>query len=405
MTHSYFLDPKSALVFRTGRPFDQAGDPQSLNFPLPSTTAGACRTAIADSQDNFDFNSDESRKLLLQNKVYGPLAASISNDQSNEQIKVFFPRPNDAVYLKDMEGNDQLFVLKPGSMTNDDEEYCDLPKGIKPIFLEENIKSKPVDGDSWWSKSNMERWLMGEKPTVGLKSLGWAGAKAESRTHVKLQATTLAAEERQLFQTQGIDFASPKKSKTDYKGWQDQRFGLLVNLPDQSIIPQYKRVGGEGRVVAIKSADSTWPTISSTLKDQLANTIEQKNKDKQENKDDQENDALGIRLILVTPAIFERGETPGWIDADTLIGSPPGFDAISLKLITMANARWEAQSGWDLALNKPRAIRRMVPAGAVYWFKVLAGAEHLHQLWLQPICDREQDGRDGFGLVLPGIWK
>jgi CRISPR-associated protein Cmr3 len=47
----------------------------------------------------------------------------------------------------------------------------------------------------------------------------------------------------------------------------------------------------------------------------------------------------------------------------------------------------------------------MVPAGAVYWFEVIAGQEHLPELWLQPISDDKQDRKDGYGLTLPGIWK
>ncbi len=53
---AYLFEPKSPLVFRTGRPFDQAGDPVSLDFPLPSTLAGACRTAVGDAK-KIDFDT------------------------------------------------------------------------------------------------------------------------------------------------------------------------------------------------------------------------------------------------------------------------------------------------------------------------------------------------------------
>ncbi|MCI5151171.1 MAG: hypothetical protein D3916_17615, partial [Candidatus Electrothrix sp. MAN1_4] len=113
---------------------------------------------------------------------------------------------------------------------------------------------------------------------------------------------------------------------------------------------------------------------------------------------------------------------PGWIEetSDGLIGSPPCCPKIKLQLKAFISLRWEAVSGWDLVRNPQnkgkdtaekkgpgaaRAVRRMVPAGAVYWFEVMAGHEHLPELWLQPISDDEQDRNDGYGLALPGIWK
>ena len=67
--------------------------------------------------------------------------------------------------------------------------------------------------------------------------------------------------------------------------------------------------------------------------------------------------------------------------------------------------RWQALSGWDLMARKPRAVRRLVPAGAVYWFEIVQGdAEAIARLWLAPLADREQDRLDGFGLALPGLW-
>jgi CRISPR-associated protein Cmr3 len=68
--------------------------------------------------------------------------------------------------------------------------------------------------------------------------------------------------------------------------------------------------------------------------------------------------------------------------------------------------RWQAVSGWDMVARKPKAIRRVTPAGSVYWFEIVKATEDwAKKLWLTPISDSEQDRRDGFGLVLPGIWK
>ncbi|MCI5212360.1 MAG: hypothetical protein D3910_27070, partial [Candidatus Electrothrix sp. ATG2] len=141
-----------------------------------------------------------------------------------------------------------------------------------------------------------------------------------------------------------------------------------------------------------------WPGINPDLEEQLKGSN-------------------AIRLILATPALFKHGWRPGWIK-DDMTGYPPGFPGITLKLKAFVTPRWEPVSGWDLVRNPhhknskekkgpgaARAVRRMVPAGAVYWFEVIAGQEHLPELWLQPISDLPQDRNDGYGLVLPGIWK
>ena len=69
--------------------------------------------------------------------------------------------------------------------------------------------------------------------------------------------------------------------------------------------------------------------------------------------------------------------------------------------------RWQPHSGWDLATQQPRATRKLIPAGAVYWCEILAGLTPaaLEPLWLASLCDDPQDGRDGFGLALPAAWQ
>jgi CRISPR-associated protein Cmr3 len=115
--------------------------------------------------------------------------------------------------------------------------------------------------------------------------------------------------------------------------------------------------------------------------------------------------------MLVTPALFERGWLPGWLD-ESLQGSPPGHARLKLRLCAASLERWQPFSGWDLqsrnrhSAGAARAIRRMVPSGSLYWFKVLEGdADTIAKLWLSPVSDQEQDRRDGFGLAAPGVWS
>jgi CRISPR-associated protein Cmr3 len=113
-------------------------------------------------------------------------------------------------------------------------------------------------------------------------------------------------------------------------------------------------------------------------------------------------------MVLATPTVFRDGWKPGWLD-DALVGSPPGADA-RLRLMGVSIARWRAVSGWSLAElpgrpRGPKPVKRMVPAGGVYFFEIVDGkVSGLADRWLEPVSDDEQDRRDGFGLAAWGIW-
>jgi CRISPR-associated protein Cmr3 len=112
-----------------------------------------------------------------------------------------------------------------------------------------------------------------------------------------------------------------------------------------------------------------------------------------------------LTLTLLTPAIFAAGYRPDWLDED-LQGEPPGVAGLRLQLVAAALERWQPHSGWDLAEQAPRATRKLVGAGATYWFRLLDEPDDgaLASLWLASLCDDEQDRRDGYGLALPAPW-
>jgi CRISPR-associated protein Cmr3 len=65
-----------------------------------------------------------------------------------------------------------------------------------------------------------------------------------------------------------------------------------------------------------------------------------------------------------------------------------------------------AVSGWSYKTGGPKAIRRMVPAGGVYFFKSDSNDNRsLADHWLRPVSDDVKDRRDGFGLALWGTWR
>ncbi|XCN74082.1 MAG: type III-B CRISPR module-associated Cmr3 family protein [Candidatus Electrothrix aestuarii] len=410
---AYLFEPKSPLVFRTGRPFDQAGDPVSLDFPLPSTLAGACRTAIGDVK-GWDFA--EKIQELKDTPVHGPLAALITEDGATQPL---FPKPADAAYMRE-QGQKNAEVLHPRESPPDTwSDLQDKPgKDLELVYLPEDAEGKPVSGAGWWNQTHLTNWLLGKGlPAETLpEDLGWSGPQQELRTHVQLESKTFAAATGQLFQTNNLSFAPGRLNKDEnrHEGWGKEQYGLLAHLPNDDLketAQLFRRIGGEGRIAHMKQHAEGWPGIPEALTSALG-------------KLEQGKELRGIRLVLATPALFTYGWRPGWIK-DDMIGCPPGFSeedkyTICLRLKAFITPRWEPVSGWDLVKNSQdntedkqdkkgkgaaRAVRRMVPAGAVYWFEVEQGHKHLPKLWLQPISDLPQDRNDGYGLVLPGIWK
>jgi CRISPR-associated protein Cmr3 len=154
------------------------------------------------------------------------------------------------------------------------------------------------------------------------------------------------------------------------------------------------RVGADGRTASLEICTSDALRIPDDLRADLL--------------------ALGkgslVRLTLATPAIFANGWYPGWLEKITdtngtlhYRGKLPGSDLV-LELVAAALERWQPYSGWSMEHGKMRAVRRMVPAGAVYWFRIVEETgEALAGMWMRPICDDEQDCRDGLGLALPGV--
>ena len=192
---------------------------------------------------------------------------------------------------------------------------------------------------------------------------------------------TGAAKEGQLFQTEGLDLdASDDASVGAAKG------GLrFLARCDKALGEALVHLGGERRLAALQpEPEDTWPTPPQDWLDQIL-------------------DAKGLCLTLLTPGIFSSGYRPGWLGED-LTGHPPGVPGLTLKLRAVAVDRWQPHSGWDLAASCPRPTRKLAPAGATYWFSILAGAD-IESLWLASVCDDAQDRRDGFGLALPSPWS
>lgn len=396
MTTFLQLTTHDPLVARDGRPFGagQGNRMRGLPWLLPSVVAGSFRSALVKSNEGLDFTADVPERLL-QIEVAGVFPV--------HGHELYLPAPNDAVAESNPNSGEIQFLHRtvPQTVTGG----CDLPDGLQPVMLSQSQASddfKPTQVPAWWPLCKYAEWLtstMDQYPPTWFEGdLPFLEHPLASyRDHVSLNPERGAAEEGQLFSTVGLNLTHlPKfrvKRAADQLPFKDQfadvELSARVTIRDSEMalttdqqFALWHPLGGERRMVHWKTIEKSvtgWK-CPDAVQTALANTRR-------------------VRMILATPAIFKAGWKPD-------LSSAPLKD-YGLKLIGAHVGRWKAVSGWSLAPPRgPKPIRRMVPAGSVYFFEVEkpGDAARLAELWLHPISDDEQEKRDGFGLAVWGIW-
>lgn len=377
MISTWIIEPRDPLIVRDGRPFGPIPGARaaSLAFPFPSTTTGGVRTrAGLNSNGIFDTTLIATVKAI---SVRGPLLVEL--DDEDDIAEWFAPAPIDALLL-DAEPPEKEMVksvickrLVPLKLP---EHACtDLEDGLALVGMTKSDPRKPYSkAPRFWRWPEFEQWLANptDEAKKALSQLGHNGPTPENRAHVSIQSLTQTAVEGALFQTRGLEFTRKEKRK---------RLALAVTA-EARINPGLAPLGGERRLVSWRASRKTLPDLLSTLRDGIV-------KDR------------ACRVVLLTPAHFQRGFLPSW-----LIEPRHG---VSPKLNAVATGRPQVISGWDFEKQIPKPTRRLAPAGTVF-FLTLDGdwqaIEHwVDTLWMQCVSDDAPDRCDGFGLAVLGVWS
>lgn len=375
------LTPLSPLIARDSRPFGmgQGNRVRSMDWISPSVIAGAVRTAVWKAKDTL------TPKELKTIEVNG--AFPIVDE------KIYFPRPLDALIHKTDKAAGTADILRVRPMNGNAGvrmPHASLVPSDPVGMPEEDFK--PESGDAFWPLATMAEWLGCEDDQpVSMKIDGLPAPVKEDRTNVTILPESGAAEDARLFTTTSLDFVRKPQKDTSEGRLSQMRIGVRVNFGEHAPLPERLLVplGGERRLAEVWTAEADkgfW---------EVPKGLSWAGK-------------KGLRMVLATPAVFERGWLPGWLrEKDgNLIGTIPG-SGVSVRLVSAVVGRWKPLSGWsyEKGRNGPKPLRRMVPAGSVYFFEVLEGGAGIADLWLHSVCDCVQDGRDGFGLALWGFWR
>ncbi|MCL9662164.1 type III-B CRISPR module-associated protein Cmr3 [Paenibacillus hunanensis] len=439
------VQPLDPIMIRDGRPFTRTPGirAHTLNHISPSVLAGSIRTLLTKRAQASEGTST-NYKRLTKTKIRGPVY--VWKDQ------MYFAVPQDAqVY----ENGEHLHIQPVEPQPKADEDsgffgtgkmglYDDLwlPKvSVSPVAESKSGEYKLASKQpTHVSAAYMYRWL--SQPTVSFRNEYADQVKAwqeelktstlkpeqdaflplfqkEERTHIERDLLTSRAKDQQLFNTQSL--VLPK----------DLTLQAEVILPEQELwregLSEIHPMGGKRRLAHF-TEEHTLPEDRWNCPDEVAQALENQSY---------------FRIVLATPAYFRRGWLPSWLNEDMESNDSFGklFNTtLRVRLRWACVPRWEAVSGWRMektmeqdkesqatvpsTSSKPykgegheKAIRRMVPAGSVYFFEVIEDAQGVKgnpaelakAMWLQSISDTNRrheafDQEDGCGLALWGVW-
>ncbi|MEW6309280.1 MAG: type III-B CRISPR module-associated protein Cmr3 [Bacillota bacterium] len=380
------ISPRDPLIARDGRPFSPGGSNRvrCLDWPYPSTMAGAMRTLLGNrSAPARNGRFDEALISRLKRvEVGGPFFSY--------QGQLFWQAPRDLLPVGDDDGI-RARPLRPQPCASG--AGCNLPHAeLWPIGV--NTGAKPTLAPAFWSSERLADWLAEDSaaglalPSLDGASVGQKAAQEgylshlpkETRVHVGIDHYSGTAQEGLLYQTEGLVFG------------EDAALMLRVEVSDVELAAQLAglrclaTLGGERRLAEFMAVDGIDWSMPRSVSQALAG-------------------ARAVRMLLATPALFDQGWLPGWVEPSSMRGTPPGMPGLWLRLRGATLERWRPISGWDLHARGPKAGRRLAPAGSVYFFEVEQGdPAALAELWLKSISDNPQDCCDGFGLVMWGRW-
>ena len=106
-----------------------------------------------------------------------------------------------------------------------------------------------------------------------------------------------------------------------------------------------------------------------------------------------------FKAYLLTPAIFKNGWYPDFLDKDF----EGEIDGVKVKLIAAALGKAEFIGGWDMKENLPKNMYKAVPAGSVYYFKLLD--EDAFKIDNLMSSEFEEYKKQGFGKVIIADFK
>jgi CRISPR-associated protein Cmr3 len=337
------------LFFKDGKPFYSGEDVWGNGMfpPAPSVIYGAIRSAWFVQNDvNFDkANSDDDpTKNLKIKSIY------FYCDEDNQY---YFPCPLDIV-----ESGDVVYSL---SLVNNKEFINSSGFSYFPILdSNDKIEKEELKFIGYY---DLSEYLVKSKVNEKIRFLKMKDfITPETKTGIARDSSTRTTREGKIYRVEMLRI-DKIKFVVDFEG---------IDLSDKGFL----KLGAEGKVVRYESKDNELDL------------------DKKPNQSKNY-----LKLVLTTPAIFEKGWIPSWFDEDVFEGI---FNGIRLKLIACYIGKPIYIGGFDIKKRKPKPMKKAVPSGSVYYFEILSGSfdDCFKAFNFASISDLKSE--EGFGISIIG---
>lgn len=357
------LTPIDTLFFRDGKPFTMGAETWADGnyLPNPSVIYGALKSVYYSNNMN-----------VFQN-------VSPDNDPASQEIdilglyfthknKIYFPLPLDLIYEKNKRKSEKRKEERTNAFTvslisKQIEENLSSAKGFR-LFVAENEVESIHDGII--AENDLYNYLLGYEDNFKAKKLSKI-ITSEPKVGISRDNSTHSTSEGKLYRV-GMNRYTDFSFAIELAG--------NLNLDNVGI-----KLGGEARIAAIKIANEE--TVIENIKNM---NIENK-----------------FKLYLSTPAIFEKGWIPKWINENTLIGE---INGIKLKLTSAFLGKPIFIGGFDMAKNEPKPMKKAIPAGSVYYFDILEGTqEQIFNTFNKKSISELNSGKQGHGITYIGVLK
>lgn len=466
-SEAWLIEPRDPIVVRDGRSTTELGRVTPFVLPPPNTVAGMVRSSFVARQSHV--SPEQAQKLLTIRIARGPFLVQRKPDDRN--FVHWVPVPSDVAIgsaAQEQSGENgsgakRQALLRALVFPLEDGEGVIWPEGTPEGLQLVELASKDGQGHKtvplaerlpFWPLDEAVKWALGNDVAACAAHLPSPSSKGgedrrsppiapEGRIHVAIDEKSQTAEPGMLYSTPGLRFGDG--------------FGIAVEVeaPKDFDWPESEgavQLGGEGR-----------PSYRSNQYNVAFPKFEAFEKWYREAASKQSVPG-GLRLELLTPAWLHDGTptgAPAWLPSwlrksartrDPTLTSTAAANGchpmlpvgVRLELVAVSLPGYAPISGWNMQGGRhghgaPRAVRRLTPAGTVFYFRLqLNGGspgvdelvEAARALWAVPLePEPAYDGsnelgpypthetvnlnrdsflapaaRDGFGLVLPGFW-
>ncbi|SFI00547.1 CRISPR-associated protein, Cmr3 family [Tindallia magadiensis] len=354
------------VFFRDGKPFNMGSEnvADGIFPPLPSAIYGALRSAY--------FGQ---RPELLHDLIKDGSLNSVEDPSANLKINgivlvikntLCIPAPLDLVFEKEKSINlrkkekrnksYQAVCLKP--TTNDS-----MKSSVPTEYILSYNKMIQSIADGFISDMNLSNYINEDCEQLKVSLLS-DYVSSEARIGIARDYDTRSAKESMLYLI-NMNRTNDVSLLVDFEG---------IDIPEKGIL----KLGGEGKATVYKKTSDKF-------------YLEQP-----------EIDGDYFKICLITPAVFENGWLPDFIDKINLTGY---IGNTKVKVLSAATGKPLAVGGYDQNLNQPKPMKRAVPAGSVYYMKIEEGTkEEVIKCFHNRSIMENKLGKEGFGLSYIAKW-